>query len=73
LVAAWDCGALPGGQVSALRRKGLHTGRPGGQDVSSGPNGEGAPAKLARWRPAAGKDLWPPGASAARGRLREPT
>ena len=68
-----DCGALPGGQVPAPRRRGPQPAGPGGQDVSQRARTKSAPAKPAPGRPAAGKDLWPPGASAARGRLREPT
>ena len=63
----------PGGQAAAPRRKGpASPAGPGGQDVSRRAQDQRRRSRHQQ-RPRPGKDLWPPGASAARGRLREPT
>ena len=66
------CGP-PGGQPAGAAKEGhALPAAPGGKDVS-----QRAQEQRRRSRhqetPARGKDLWPPGASAARGRLRTPT
>jgi hypothetical protein len=73
LVAAWGLrGPSRRSGVSAAKERARHAGRPGGQDVSQRAKKSSAGAAGTR-PPAAGKDLWPAEASAARGRLRDPT
>jgi hypothetical protein len=69
----------PGGRTASRRsapqrcEEGARiTGRPGGQDVSQPTQDPSRRIGTCRRR-SLGKDLWPPEASEARGRLREPT